>query len=154
MTSPPHLAGLDLPALFEAIADGTAPADLQASCRPTGVFVEMLASLAERLPGAAAYAPLWGLNAFGFVAFDRVRRVYVRYYVGEASATVVARDYRELCAFLFLELMETGLWDELEAWAPLFRFEHLAALKTFVERGEASGPSHEAARRFVDGLGP
>jgi len=81
------------------------------------------------------------------LAFDRQRRAYVRYYIGDSEDTVVARDYRELCAFLFLELMDAGLWDELDEFAPLFRFEHLEALKAFV-KGDGD-PSHEAAHKFM-----
>lgn len=138
---------LGFPEVFKAIANGTAPSDLGATCLPTAPFLRMQADLASHLPAAADYIPLWGLNAFGVVAFDQRRRVFVRYYIGDASDTVVARDYDELCAFLFLELMDAGVDEGLDELAPLFRFAHLDALRAFVAQHPA-GPSHETALAF------
>ena len=82
------LEELGFPDVFKAIANGTAPSDLGATCLPTASFLRMQADLATHLPAAADYLPLWGLNAFGVVAFDRRRRVVVRYYIGDAGDTV------------------------------------------------------------------
>lgn len=145
------LEELGFPDVFKSIANGTAPSDLAATCLPTRSFLQMQGDLATHLPAAADYVPLWGLNAFGVVAFDRRRRVFVRYYVGDADDTVVAHDYEELCAFLFLELMDAGVEESLDELARLFRFEHLDALRAFVVQHSA-GPSHELVPAFSRAL--
>jgi hypothetical protein len=146
-----NLEELGFPHVFKAIANGTAPTDLGATCLPTGTCLGMQADLATHLPAAADYVPLWGLNSFGVVAFDRRRRVFVRYYIGDADDTVVARDYDELCAFLFLELMDAGVDESLGEFAGLFHFEHLDALRAFVVQHHV-GPSRELVLAFSRAL--
>jgi len=143
-----ELRELGLPDVFLAIAAGTAPIEVSASCLPIGEFLAMQPDLSRRFPPAASYVPLWVLNAFGVIAFDLQRRAYVQYYIGDSDDKIIARDYEELCAFLFLELIDSGLWDELDELAPLFRFPHVAELKAYCERNPG-GTADEVARNFV-----
>lgn len=146
-----ELQELGLPDIFLTVGDGTAPPLVRASLWPTREFLRVLPDLAKRFPPAAHYVPLWMLPASGVVAFDRQRGVYVRYYLGDPADQVIARDYQELAALIFLEFMETGLWDELDELAPLFRFERLDELKAFADE-DNTDTADEALQAFLKTL--
>ena len=141
-----ELQELGLPDIFLAIGDGTAPPNVRSSLWPTSGFLQKLPALAQAFPPAADYVPLYALPASGVVAFDRRRRVYVRYYLGDTTDEVIAGDYEELCALISIEMIEDGLDEELDEIAPLFRFEHIAELKAYTEEhteGTAEGMTRE-----------
>lgn len=139
---------LGLPDIFLAIDDGTAPRTVRSSLWPTKSFVQNRENLAQVLPGVADYIPLYTLPASGVVAFDRRRGVYVRYYYEDDTDEVIARDYEELCALIFTEMIEDGLDDELDEIAPLFRFDHIAELQAYAEE-HTEGTAEELAQAFM-----
>ena len=139
---------MGLPHVFDRITHRDISIALVGSCEPVKRYYELLPDLAKRLPACHDYIPLWETNLEAVVAYDSNRELFVRYYYGSESDEPLGATYQQFLSAVLLELIDSGIWDELDELARLFDYKHVARLRTFVESC-GDDDFEESNRNFV-----
>ena len=124
---------IGLPAIFQKITHRSTPIALVGTCEPVNVYYTLLRELVERIPLCQNYIPLWETNLEAVVAYDSSRNIFVRYYYGSESDEILGKTYQQFLSTILLELVDSGVWDELDELARLFEYKHVDRLRVFVE---------------------
>ena len=128
-----ELKRVGLPHIFERITQRDIPIALIGTCEPVNRYYELLPDLAERIPACHHYIALWETNLETVVAYDLNRDLFVRYYYGSESDEPLGATYQQFISAVLLELVDSGIWEELDELARLFDYTHVAKLRAFVE---------------------
>jgi len=139
---------MGLPHIFDRITHRDIPIALVGACEPVKRYYELLPDLAKRLPACHDYIPLWETNLEAVVAYDSNRELFVRYYYGSESDERLGATYQQFLSAVLLELIDSGIWGELNELARLFDYKHVAKLRTFVESC-GDDDLEESNRNFV-----
>lgn len=128
-----ELDRMGLPPIFERIIRRDIPIALAGTCEPVRRYYDLLPQLATILPSCNNYVPLWESNLEEVVAYDSIRDSYVRYFYGNESDEILGATYQQFLSAILLELVDSGIWDELDDLAMLFDYRHVDKLRTFVQ---------------------
>ena len=126
-----ELKRLGLPDIFERITHRDIPMALVGTCEPVKLYYQLLPELAKKLPACQAYVPLWETNLEEVVAYDSNHHTFVRYYYGSDSDELIGTTYQQFLSAVLLELIASGIWNELDELARLFDYKHLERLRSF-----------------------
>jgi hypothetical protein len=128
-----ELKRMGFPDIFERITHRDIPIALVGTCEPVKHYYELLPELSKKLPACQDYIPLWETNLEAVVAYDSQRDNFVRYYYGRNSVEALGTTYQQFLSAILLELVDSGIWDELDELARLFDYKYVEKLRTFVE---------------------
>jgi hypothetical protein len=146
-----ELKRLGLPDIFERITHRDIPMALVGTCEPVKRYYQLLPELAKKLPACQAYVPLWETNLEAVVAYDSDHHTFVRYYYGSDSDELIGTTYQQFLSAVLLELVDSGVWDELDELARLFRYKYVEKLRSFIDSCDDS--NFEASNRnFVSSI--
>jgi hypothetical protein len=124
---------------------------LVGTCEPVKRYYQLLPGLAKKLPACQAYVPLWETNLEEVVAFDSNHHSFVRYYYGNDSDELIGTTYQQFLSAVLLELIASGVWDELDELAQIFGYKHVERLRAFSELNHEED-FEEMIRHFVSSI--
>ena len=139
------------PAIFRQLYDGRIPLELVGSCATPKRYFKIVRDLASVVPTAENWLPLWESNLEAIVAFYTANEIYVRHYYGTDEVETLGESYQQLVSAFFLELVDSGVWDELDDIAALFQYKHTDELREFVGSCDDSN-FEESNRQFVSSI--
>ncbi len=146
-----NIRALGLPQVFLDIWSGEPPKPLKGTCVEPKTYFKVATGLPERVEGTDNLLPLWETDLIQLVAMDLSENLFIRYYYGDKSFAVLGESYQKFIATFFFELIDSGLWDELDQLAEVFGFKYLDQLKECAE--STSDENYvEDYKRFVTGL--
>lgn len=139
------------PAIFRQIYQGHIPLELVGSCAPPRQYFELAQDNVLLLPSAKNWLPLWESNSEEIVAFDIANENYIRHYYGTTDVETLGKSYQQFVSTFLLELVDSGIWNELDEVAEMFEYKHTDKLRRFVDSREGLN-WQELNRRFVDSV--
>jgi len=143
-----EIARLGYPPIFREIYENRIPLTLVGSCSKPVQYFDIVENLVRVLPPAEHYLPLWETNLEAIVAYDMTNDRYVRHYYGTEVDEILGETYQQFISAFFLELVDSGVWDELDDVSATFQYKHSKKLREFVNSCDDS--DFEASnRRFV-----
>ena len=140
-----ELTNRGFPLIFERIYQRKIPIALVGTCEPVRRYFEIVAELANRFPPCVNYLPLWETNLEAVVALDMQSAMYVRYTYGSDICEILGKSYQQFVTAILIELVDSGIWDELDELSTLFGYRHTNELREFVS--SAGDSDFEASKQ-------
>lgn len=147
-----ELSNRGFPQIFTLIYHSQIPLALVGTCEPVRRYFELLPNLVERFPDFRDYLPLWETNLELIVSFDMKNNSYVRYTYGEDDVELLGESYQQFLSSILIELVDSGIWDELDDLSNIFNYHHTDELREFVTN--ADDVDFEASKQqFINSIG-
>jgi len=130
-----RVATLGLPKVFVGIWYCDVPDSIRDVCRPPERYFELVSEKEEWFCRAARFVPLWEENREAIVGLDESTGEFLKHqYDGSVQDVVLGSTYQRFITAFFVELIDSGIWDELDDLGERFAYQHLHELKLFAER--------------------
>ena len=139
------------PVIFRQLYEGQIPLELVGSCAPPKRYFQFASDLRSVVPESENWLPLWESNLEAIVALDTENNTYVRHYYGSGEVETLGNTYQQFLSAFFLELVDSGIWDELDDVAALFGYKYTSELREFVDSCDDSD-FEESNRKFVNSI--
>ena len=146
-----EIRNLGFPEVFNQLYDNQTPAELIGSCSSPRRYFKILPGIIKVVPEATHWLPLWETNLDSIVAYDIANDSFVRYYYGDDKVESLGKSYQQFVSVFFLELVDSGIWDELEELAKKFKYLHSEELRVFVASCDDSS-FEDSNRRFIESI--